>query len=787
MKYRKIPFRKAAVIGAGVMGAQIAAHLANAGVSVLLLDIASPNEPRNAIVDAAFKKLGKMRPAPFMNPANAALVSTGNLEDDLDKLSDVEWIIEAIVEKLDIKQQLMARLESAVSADAIISTNTSGLPIHKIVEECSTDFAGRFLGTHFFNPPRYLSLLEIIPTAQTRPEIVKKLSWYGRVHLGKNIVMAKDTPNFIANRIGTYSLLQTIRAFTDGEYTIEEIDTLTGPLLGRPKSATFRTADVVGLDTLQHVAENLYEAIPHDESRDGHRVPDLMRKLVDHKMLGAKTGKGFYSKQGKDILSVDRETLQYQAAKPLQLPNLDKISNIGGEMQRIDAMYSDTGRIGDFVRPHLLDVMGYCARRIPEIADRPVDIDNALCWGFGWEIGPFQIWDNLGFTRIYRDLQTAGIQLPDWIHQLAVSDHPAFYRETENSGAIYVFGGDYQQQTKYDDVIDLDVVRQDSAKLLIQRKEAALFDIGNQVALYEFQSKSKTLGVDVVAGIVEAIDIVESGDWKGLVIGNSGRNFSVGANLGEAAEIMMAGDFKKLEAMTRDFQDMILRVRYAGKPVVCAIQGMALGGGCELSLASAAVVAAAESYVGLVELGAGLIPAGGGTTHLTALAAERAASDVPSHIQPFLVNVFQTVATAKVGSSARGSISLNLLKDNTTIVMHADRRLYAARQLVSSLFDSGYAPPPVRSAIAVLGAPALAVMKTAAYQMQQAGYASEYDRYLAERLAYIMSGGDLSGPAKVHESYLLELEREVFLGLLGQEKTRERVKSILTRNKPLRN
>lgn len=782
-----LPFRTVAVLGAGVMGAQIAAHLANAGLRVHLLDIPAKEGPKNSLVEGAFNKILKLKPAPFASPKAAQQISTGNFEEYFERIGAAEWIIEAVIEHLPIKQQLMERIEKTAPPGAVISTNTSGLPLQRIAEGRSESFRKSFLGTHFFNPPRYLQLLEIIPTADTDPEVLQRVQWFGRVHLGKSIVIAKDTPNFIANRIGTYSLMQAMRAFTEGDYTIEEIDTLTGPLAGHPKSATFRTADVVGLDTLMYVGDNLYKSIPGDESREVHRPPELLRKMVEKGLLGAKSKAGFYKKAGENILSLNSQTLQFEPPRPMNLGDLKPLSKIGDLKERLRVLYDDKGRAGQFTRQTLLDLFGYAARRIPEIADNPADIDRAMRWGFGWEIGPFETWDALGFDRVLNDMKAANIAAPEWVEAMKKSGARAFYRFPSGGAETFIPGAGYLPQPEFPDEINLPAVAKQGGGVLIQRKEAALLELGDGVALYEFRSKANSLGNDVIEGIFEAIDFVERHGYLGLVIGNSGKNFSVGANLGEVAFALQEGKFDLLERATQRFQEMILRIRYARKPVVAALRGLALGGGCEMTLASANAAAALETYLGLVELGAGLIPAGGGTTHLTARAGESAGSEFPNEIQAFMVRAFETMAMAKTAASALEAKELGLLPPHARVVMNAERRLYVAKEEVIRLANEGYLPPPPRNAIMVLGAPGRAVMEAAAYQLQQAGYASEYDRYLAGRLAYVMNGGNISAPQTVDEQYLFDLEREVFLSLLGEKKTRERIQSILTTNKPLRN
>ncbi len=783
----KLPFRTVAILGAGVMGSQIAAHFANAGLSVHLLDVPAKKGNKNAIVEGAFKSALKLKPSPFVNKEATRRINWGNFEDHFERIAEAEWIVEAVIEKLDVKKQLMERIEATANPNAIISTNTSGLPIHQIAAGRSESFKKHFLGTHFFNPPRYLKLLEIIPTLQTDPAVLERIEWFGYLHLGKGVVFAKDTPNFIANRIGNYATLQAMRAFTDGDYTIEEVDALTGPLVGRPKSATFRTADVVGLDTLLSVADNLYQAIPDDESRQAHQPPELMRQLVENGAFGAKAGKGFYQKIGKEIRSVNPDTLEYEPPKTLNLTNLDAIRKSGGLETRIKTLYEDTGRAGAFTRQYLQDVLGYCARRVPEITDSPSAIDRAICWGFGWEIGPFEIWDILGVEPMAEDMRQSNIEVADWVEEMMASGAKTFYREKNGDREVYVPRQGYVSYHRPEDQIFLPVIKTEPKHILWEIKDAALLDLYDGVALYEFRSKANTIGNNVIQGLFEAIDYVEQNDYRGLVIGNEGRNFSVGANLGEIAAVLQEGRFDELEKAVKGFQDLIMRIRYARKPIVAAVQGVALGGACEVLLSCAQVVAATESYIGLVEVGAGLIPAGTGTTQMTARATERAASEAPSHIQPFVIQVFETLATARASSSAQEAKALLYLEPHARIIMNADRRIYVAKDEVLRLANAGYMPPPIRTAIRVLGEQGRAALDMAAYQMQQANYATEYDRFLAGKIAYIMTGGSITGPTQVHEDYLLELEREVFLSLLGEKKTQERMESILKTNKPLRN
>ncbi|HSR50707.1 MAG TPA: 3-hydroxyacyl-CoA dehydrogenase/enoyl-CoA hydratase family protein [Acidobacteriota bacterium] len=781
------PFRRAAVLGAGVMGSQIAAHLANAGLQVLLLDIAPEGGPNNAVVESAFKKTRKMKPAPFVTDDVARRVELGNFEDDFERIGEADWVLEAVIEKMDVKRQVMEQVERHAAADAVITTNTSGLPIHQISQERSDDFKRRFLGTHFFNPPRYLRLFEVIPTPNTDPDIVERIRWFARIHLGKGVVIAKDRPNFIGNRIGVYAMNRSIRGVTDQGYTIEEIDTLTGPLSGRPKSATFRTADVVGLDTMVYVSENLYEAVPEDESREAFKIPPQVKKLVESGALGAKTRKGFYKKEEGEILSVDFESLEYSAPQAMDLGDLGKLKKIPDLKERLRVLYEDEGRAGAFFRDSILDVMAYAARRIPEISDNPADVDRAVRWGFAWELGPFQYWDALGFQRVLKDMREVGLQLPPWIKEMEDAGAESFYKGRGRDRSVYIPGEGYQPDTPPADEIQLGFIKSDPGREVWKNEEAALLDLGDGVLLYEFRSKANSLGTQVMQGLQQAVEIVEKGDYHGLVIGNEGSNFSVGANLGEAAMAAQDGRFDLIVQAVNGFQATIQRLRYASKPVVTAFHQRVLGGACEIGMGSDQVVAPTESYIGLVELGVGLIPAGTGTTHMAARASETAANELPSQVQPFLQRAFQAIGTAKVATSAQEAVRTGYLLPCSKVIMNSARRIYVAKQEVLRLSLEGYAPPPVRTAIYVLGRQGKAFLEVAARSMQQAGYASKYDVYLADRLAHILCGGDLSGPGHVHEDYLLELEREAFLSLLGEKRTQQRIEHLLKTGKPLRN
>lgn len=783
--WRYPPIRKAAVLGAGTMGAQIAAHLANAGADVLLLDMAGPEDDRNAPARDGLERAKSLRPNPFFDDDVVRRIEIGNFDDDFERIGTAQWIIEAVVERLDIKRSITERIEKHADDSAIVSTNTSGIPIRDIVEGRSEGFRSRFLGTHFFNPPRYLHLLEIIPTEWTDPDVIDRITNFGTVHLGKGIVIAKDVPYFIGNRVGVYGQLQAMRMFTDGDYSIEEVDTLSGPLVGRPKSATFRTADVVGLDVLLAVAENLHEKEEEEESRDVFDAPALLRKLVDSGALGAKTRRGFYRKEGRAILSVDPETLEYVEPREVDLDGISGLSRLPLE-ERLRALYDDDGRSGRFFRTTTLDLLAYAARRIPEISDFPADIDRAIRWGFGWEMGPFQLWDVLGFERVRSDILKEGHTLPAWVDDLAESDDPRFYRaeaDAAESATLEPKTGRYVPEAR-------SVLQSARAatSVLWKNDDAALVDIGDGVAVFEFRTRGNALSTRLMSGLEEAIELVESSRaLRGMVIGNDGANFSVGANLHEVVAAIDDGKFSALEDFVAGFQRVILRVRYAGKPVVVAAHQRVLGGGCEMLMASANAVAAAESYIGLVELGVGLIPAGTGSTHLAALASDFAPNGHPSEIQSALQVYFQNVAMARVSESASGARALGYLADGASIVMNRHRLLDVARGRVIQLSDEGYRPPPIRTAITVLGTPTRAAFEVQLQQYLEGSFISEYDRRLGAELAYVMTGGDITGPQDVPEDYLIELERSAILRLLGEKKTQDRIRHMLEHGKPLRN
>jgi 3-hydroxyacyl-CoA dehydrogenase len=781
------PFRKAAVLGAGTMGAQIAAHLANAGLSVVLLDLAAEGDDPRAHVEKLFQRAKNASPDPFFTEKTARRVTLGTFEEDWDQLEDADWIIEAVVEKMAIKQDLMERVDEVLGEETVVSTNTSGLSVNEIAENRSSAFQSRFLGTHFFNPPRYLKLLELVPTANTAPEVVERVERFGRVHLGKGVVRANDTPSFIANRIGVYALMQAVRAFTDGDYTIEEIDTLTGTIAGREKSATFRTADLVGLDVMKDVADTLVDKLSDSQGAERYQLPPLVEQLVDRGSLGDKADEGFYKKVDGEIRSINPDTLEYESPGRKRLENLEEIKAIEELDERLQALYTADGRVGRFFRDHILNILNYSARCIPQVTDHPADVDRAIRWGFGWKKGPFETWDALGFDRVLDDLRAGEYRVPDWVEEMEGHGASSFYRGRGDDREVYRPGDGYVEDPLPPDEIRLDIRKADPANILWTNPEAELIDLGDGVALYEFQSKGNSLGREVIEGLLEVIERVEQGEYRGLVIGNEGKSFSYGANLGEITTAATRGAFDRIDRMIELFQRMTQRIRYSSKPVVVTVHQRVLGGGCEMVMSSPFPVAAAESYIGLVELGVGVIPAGGGCMMLAARAHERAATEHPSQIQDHLRPLFETVGKAEVATSARQAQAYGFLPDHARLVMNDARRFYVAKREVIRLFEEGYAPPPRRTDIKVLGRPTRAAFESMAHNLKEGGYASAYDAYLAKRLAYVLTGGDIVGPTFVDEAYLLELEREVFMSLLGEKKTQERMTHMLLNKEPLRN
>jgi len=798
---------KAAVLGAGTMGAQIAAHLANAGVPTLLLDIPprelTPDEQkkgltlespqvRGRIARAGLDAAVKAKPAAFFVPELASLVTPGNFDDDLAKIKDCDLIIEAVVENLEIKRSLFERVEQHRRPGSIVASNTSGIPIHLLAEGRSDDFKQHFLGVHFFNPPRYLHLVEIIRTEWTRPEVSCFLYGFLDQRLGKGVVPAKDRPNFIANRIGTFGALHTIKTMLDDGYSIEEVDKMTGPAVGRPKSATFRTFDIVGLDVFTHVIKNLFEALPEDEEREMFVVPEVLAKMVQHGLLGNKTKAGFYKKQKgegdkREIWALDTATLDYRPLEKVKLPSLDMAKNIEDLPERVKALTWGKDRVGAFLWKTITRVLAYSAKRIPEIADNVVEVDRAMRWGFGWELGPFEVWDAIGVEKSVARMKEEGMSVPSNVEQMLASGATSFYKKDNGQQSYFDFASDkYVPLADPPGVLILKSVK-DRTGVIKKNAGASLIDIGDGVACLEFHSKMNAIGGDTLQMLKFALGEVEK-NFVGLVVGNQGANFCVGANIMLMLMEAQEENWDELDMMARVFQNSTMSLRYSPKPVIVAPFQMVFGGGCEMVLHADRVRAAAETYIGLVEVGVGIIPAGGGTKEMLL----RVMDSIPKGVDdadpfPFVKRAFETIALAKVATSAEEARSLGFLSTDDTISMNADRLIADAKKEVLALAASGYVEPQQRKDILALGNSALATLKLGIHQMKRAGYISDHDAEIGTQLAKILTGGDLNHPTRVSEQYLLDLEREAFLSLVGMRKTQERIGHMLKTGKPLRN
>jgi 3-hydroxyacyl-CoA dehydrogenase len=800
-------FEKAAVLGAGTMGAQIAAHLANAGIPTLLLDIA-PKEPspeehargltleskevRDRVARAGLEAAKKAKPAAFFTPEAAALVSVGNFDDDLPRLKDCDIIIEAVVENLEIKRRLFERVEKFRKPGSVVASNTSGIPIREIAEGFSEDFRAHFLGTHFFNPPRYLHLVELIRTEWTKPEVSCSVYGFLDKRLGKGVVVAKDRPNFIANRVGTYGALVTLRTLAEDGYTIEEVDKMTGPATGRPKSATFRTFDIVGLDVLAHVARNLYEAVPDDEERETYRLPEFVERMVGQGILGDKTKGGFYQKrkgegERKEIWTLDVASLEYRAPQKAKLPALDAAKNIEDTRARMKSLVWGKDRVGQFLWKTMSRVFTYAANRIPEIADTVVEVDRAMKWGFGWELGVFEAWDAVGVEKAVARLKEEGRAVPENVRKMLEAGATSFYKTEGGQEFYFDFpSGEYKAVAEQPGVVVLKSVK-DRTGVIKKNAGASLLDLGDGVACLEFHSKMNSIGGDTLQMLKAALAEVER-NFVGLVVGNQGQNFSVGANLMLVLLGAQEEDWDELDLAIRAFQQATMSLRYSPKPVVVAPFQMTFGGGCEMTLHADRARAAAETYVGLVEVGVGLIPAGGGTKEMLV----RALDSIPPGVSeadpfPFVKRVFETIALAKVATSAAEAKTLGFLREEDSYSMNADRLIADAKQEVLALASTGYAQPRERRDVLALGNSALSTIKLGIHQMKRGGFISDHDAVIGEKLARILTGGDLNHETRVSEQYLLDLEREAFLSLCGHRQTQERIAHMLKTGKPLRN
>ena len=801
---------KAVVLGAGTMGSRIAAHLANAGLPCILLDIVPPNLPadapaaeRNKIVRAGLDAAKKSKPAAFFTAALGEKIAIGNFDDDLARCSEADWIIEVVAENLEIKRKLLSRVAQFRKPGAIVTTNTSGLPVHLIAEGMSEEFQQHWAGTHFFNPPRYLKLVEVIPGPKTSSDVIEALSEFCSRRLGKGVVVAKDTPNFIANRIGAFSMLNALRLMGTLGMTIEEVDACTGPAVGWPKSATFRTADLVGLDVLVHVVKNIYETAPNDESRESYKVPALVEEMAKRGWLGDKTGQGFYKKvKGageKEILTLDVNTLEYRPRQKARFGSLEMGKGIEDTRERLRALVGPVleGQKGDkaqqFLWSGLSDMCLYAARRVPEISDNVVDVDRALRWGFGWELGPFEILDAIGVEEFVAQVQKEGRALPPVIEKVLASGRRGFYESEKGTTTVFdISSGGAKKVEEPKGVIILKSLK-DAGREVERNSGASLIDLGDGVVCCEFHAKMNAIGADLISMLHKGLKRLDT-DFEAMVIANQAVNFSVGANLMLVLVAAQEQEWDELHMAVKQFQNVNLAIKYAAKPVVAAPQGMALGGGCEVSLHSAKIQAAAEAYIGLVEVGVGLIPGGGGTKEMLLRANEHAASGEDLDLFHTLKPIFEAIAMAKVGTSAEECRDLGYLRREDGVSMNRDRLVGDAKEVALSLVCGGYKPLAASwqegaqtTQIKVLGEQFLAAAKLAIHMMLRGGYASEYDAHVSRKLANILAGGALTGPQLVSEQYVLDLEREAFVSLCGEKKTQERIAHTLKTGKPLRN
>jgi 3-hydroxyacyl-CoA dehydrogenase len=781
--------RKVAVIGSGVMGSGIAAHLANVGIPSLLLDIVPKDTTdvekakgltvndkavRNRLSSAAIQKLAKQKPAPLSSKAKASYIEAGNLEDDLDRLKEVDWIIEVVVENLAIKQQLFQKIDAVRKQGTIVSSNTSGISIEAMSEECSDDFKAHFLGTHFFNPPRYLKLLEIIPTAHTNEDVITFMKAFAEETLGKGVVEAKDTPNFIGNRIGTYGLLVTVQEMIKGGYSVGEVDSVTGPLLGRPKSATFRTLDVVGLDTFLHVAKNVYDVVDGEEKEVFDPAP-FMKDMAERGWLGSKSGQGFYLKQGKDILELNPATLEYEARKKLKAVSVEQAKQAKKLTDKLKTLAYAKDRAGQLIWSLLKPTLIYSAEKTYEIANDIHAIDQAMKWGFGWELGPFETWDAIGVATSVERMEAEGASVPAWVKEMLASGQESFYQ-----GDTFYHQGGYEPKQVNEKIIHLKSLKPE--RVVFKNSGASLIDIGNDVALLEFHSPNNSIGADIIQMVNKSITEVEQ-NYKGLVITNQGKNFCVGANLMMILMEAQDDNFFELDLVVRGFQQAMAKIRYSEKPVVTAPFGMTLGGGAEICLPSASIQASLETYMGLVEVGVGLIPGGGGNKELYLRNLEKSGG---TDLQAVANKTFETIAMAKVATSAQEAKENRFLSERDSIVVNGDFLIDRAKQEVLHLSATGYRPPE-REKIPVVGETGYGTMLLGAKTMKFGGMISDHDLKIAEKLAFVLAGGRVPKGTLVDEQYLLDLEREAFLSLVAEPKSQQRMQYMLTKGKPLRN
>ncbi|HTB26972.1 MAG TPA: 3-hydroxyacyl-CoA dehydrogenase/enoyl-CoA hydratase family protein [Puia sp.] len=797
--------RKVAVLGSGVMGSRIACHFAGTGVQVLLLDRA-PSElnaaelakkltldnpiVKNRIVNEALTSAIKSNPSPVYNSEVVKHIRTGNFSDNMKDISACDWIIEVVVERLDIKTAIFSEVEKYRKPGTLISSNTSGIPIHLMNEGRSEDFKRHFCGTHFFNPPRYLRLLEIIPTPDTDPDVIQFLLEYGDLYLGKTTVLCKDSPAFIANRVGVFSIMAIFKLMDKLQLNIDQVETLTGPIIGRPKSATFRTADVVGLDTLVKVARGIYENCPSDEARDTFIIPSWLDKMIANNWLGDKTGQGFFSKiknqKGeREILTLDLKSFEYKPREKTSFPGVDAAKPLDDLKERLKILIQARDKSGDFYRQFHYELFSYVSHRIPEISDEIFRVDDAMRAGFGWEIGAFETWDLFGIEDTIKKMEAAGYKTAAWVKEMLAGGATSFYKVEKGEKLAYSPAKKNYVSAVTGDPRAFIVMRNFENQTIWKNSAARLYHLGDEVLGLEWYTKFGTIGGEVIEGIQRSIGIAEE-KYKGLVIANETQDFSAGANIGMILMLAVDQEFEELEMAIRTFQNTMMRVRYSAIPVVVAPRGLTLGGACEMSLHADKIVPAAESYIGLVELGVGLIPGGGGTKEFVLRAADEVHDGEPEIIP--LKDRFFTIATAKVSTSASEAFDLGILKKSRDFIsINPDRRIADAKNAVLDLYHDGYTTPLQRTDIKVLGRSGLGALYAGINVMWRGNYATDHDVLVAKKLAYVMCGGDLSEPTEVSEQYLLDLERQAFLSLCGEKKTLERLQSVIKSGKPIRN
>lgn len=791
----KRTIKKVAVLGSGVMGSRIACHFAGIGLQVLLLDMVpkeatestKPKE-RNKLVNDALQAAVKSNPSPLYTKEVAKKITTGNFDDNMKDIAQCDWIIEVVVERLDIKQIIFEKVEKFRKPGTLITSNTSGIPIHMMAEGRSEDFKQHFCGTHFFNPPRYLRLLEIIPTPYTNQEVVDFLMHYGDLYLGKTTVLCKDTPAFIANRIGVYSIMSIFQIMEKQGLTIDEIDALTGPIIGRPKSATLRTSDVVGIDTMVKVAKGVYDNCPADEARDTFTIPAWLDKIVANNWLGDKTGQGFFKKTkgadgSKEILTLNLQTMEYGIRSKPKFASVEAAKPIDDLKQRIKMLSAATDKAGKFYEAFHYGLFSYISHRIPEISDELYRVDDAMMTGFGWEIGAFESWDLVGIAKTVTGMKATGYKVAAWVDEMIAAGHTSFYKVEAGKRLCYDVSSKTYKPLPGGDAFM--VISNHTDKIIWKNSACKLYDIGDGVAGLSWNTKMNSIGGEVLEGISKSIGIAEE-KFKGLVIANDGPNFSAGANVGMIFMLAIEQEYDELDMAIRMFQNTMMRCRYSSIPVVTAPHGLSLGGGCEINLHADKVCASAETYIGLVELGIGVIPAGGGTKEFVLRASDEMHPDEPD--TNTLKNRFFSIATAKVATSAMEAFEVGILRKGLDeVVMNHSRRMAEAKKSVIELYDQGYVMPVQRNDIKVLGRGGLGAMYAGINGMWRGGYATDHDVVVVKKLAYAMCGGDLSEATQVSEQYLLDLEREAFLSLCGEKKTLERIQSVLKTGRPIRN